>query len=147
MVAFYGRENLKGKHFALWGLSFKPNTDDMREAPALTIIKSLLEAGATVTAYDPVAMEECAHFIGNDIKYAQNEYEAMNDADALIVATEWSEFRYPNFEIIKKLLAEPVVFDGRNIFDKKEMTDLGFNYHGVGITNTSTAREFAVKAS
>lgn len=126
-------DDLKGKHFAMWGLSFKPNTDDMREAPSLVIIKELLEAGATVTAYDPVAMEEAKHDLGDSIKYADSEYEALDGADALLVVTEWSEFRVPNFDEVKSRLNGHVVFDGRNVFERNRMIDLGFTYHCIGI--------------
>jgi UDPglucose 6-dehydrogenase len=125
--------DLSGKHFAIWGLSFKPNTDDMREAPSLVIIEKLLDAGATVSAYDPVAMEEAKHDLGDRITYAANEYEAVKDADALLVVTEWSEFRVPDFEEIKSSLKNPLVFDGRNIFDIQRMAELGFEYHCIGV--------------
>ncbi len=125
--------DLNGKHFAIWGLSFKPNTDDMREAPSLVIIEKLLEAGATVSAYDPVAMEEAKHDLGDRINYAKDEYAAVENADALLVVTEWSEFRVPDFEEIKQSLNNPLVFDGRNIFDIQRMADLGFEYHCIGV--------------
>lgn len=125
---------LKGKTVAIWGLSFKPKTDDMREAPSLEIIERLLAAGAKVRAYDPVAMEEAKHHFGNRIMYCPNQYEALIDSDCLAVLTEWSEFRLPNYTIIKRLLNKPIVFDGRNIFDKEEMVDLEFDYYGIGIT-------------
>lgn len=125
--------DLKGKHFGVWGLSFKPNTDDMREAPSVVIINKLLAEGATVSAYDPVAMEEAKHDLADTITYAENEYEAVKDADALLVVTEWSEFRVPDFEEIKKALNNPLVFDGRNIFELDRMAELGFEYHCIGI--------------
>jgi UDPglucose 6-dehydrogenase len=128
--------NLAGKHFAMWGLSFKPNTDDMREAPSLVIIDQLLEAGATVKAYDPVAMEEAQHqHLGNRIQYAQDEYDALKDADALLLVTEWSEFRVPDFDEMKSLLKNPIVFDGRNVFEVDRMADLGFEYHCIGLNS------------
>ena len=125
--------DLKGKHFAVWGLSFKPNTDDMREAPSVVIINKLLAEGATVSAYDPVAMEEAKHDLGDSITYASSEYEAAKGADALLVVTEWSEFRVPDFEEIKGVLNNPLVFDGRNIFDLNRMAELGFEYHCIGV--------------
>ncbi len=125
--------DLKGKHFAIWGLSFKPNTDDMREAPSVVIINKLLAEGATVSAYDPVAMEEATHDLGDRITYAKNEYEAIEGADALLVVTEWSEFRVPDFEEIKASLKNPLVFDGRNIFSIQRMAELGFEYHCIGV--------------
>lgn len=125
--------DLKGKHFAVWGLSFKPNTDDMREAPSVVIINKLLAEGATVSAYDPVAMDEAKHDLGDSITYASSEYEAAKGADALLVVTEWSEFRVPDFEEIKGVLNNPLVFDGRNIFDLNRMAELGFEYHCIGV--------------
>ncbi|MGB9697120.1 MAG: UDP-glucose dehydrogenase family protein [Ignavibacteria bacterium] len=125
-------ENLEGLHFAIWGLSFKPNTDDMREAPSLVIIKELLEAGCNVTAYDPAAMETARGYLGDKIEYAENEYEALRNADALVIVTEWNEFRNPDFERLKKLLKSPIIFDGRNIFSLDEMEKLGFNYYSIG---------------
>jgi UDPglucose 6-dehydrogenase len=124
---------LKDKVVAVWGLSFKPNTDDMREAPSRVIIAKLLEAGVKVKAYDPVAMEE-AHRVFNDkIEFAKDQYDALIDADALIIVTEWSEFKFPNFRVIKKLLKTPAIFDGRNIYDAKEMNAEGFDYFCIGI--------------
>lgn len=125
--------DLKGKHFAMWGLSFKPNTDDMREAPSLVIIEKLLKEGATVTAYDPVAIEEAKRDLGDTVTYAKDEYEAVKGADALLVVTEWSEFRVPDFEEIKGDLKAPIVFDGRNIFERERMADLGFEYYCIGV--------------
>ncbi|QHL89042.1 nucleotide sugar dehydrogenase [Nibribacter ruber] len=124
---------LSGKVVALWGLSFKPKTDDMREAPSLVIIEKLLEAGAQVKAYDPVAMKEAQHIIGDRIEYVHDEYEALIDADALMVVTEWPEFRSPNFQVVGKLLKNKVIFDGRNIYDAKELQELGFAYQGIGV--------------
>ena len=128
----YFKNNLKGKKFALWGLAFKPNTDDIREAPALKIIKELLSAGASVSAYDPEAMANVKREIGDKITYAENQYEALDDADALIIATEWSEFRTPDFTRIKSLLKNDVIFDGRNLFELYQMEDCGFHYESVG---------------
>lgn len=123
---------LKGKHLALWGLAFKPNTDDIREAPALYIIESLLEAGATVSAFDPEAMNNVKKQIGDRITYADSQYSALQDADGLIIATEWSEFRTPDFAKIQKSLKNQVIFDGRNLFDVKLMRELGFHYESIG---------------
>jgi UDPglucose 6-dehydrogenase len=124
--------DLKGKHFALWGLAFKPNTDDIREAPALSIIDALLKEGATVTAYDPEAMEPVKRQIGATIKYALSQYQALEGADALLIATEWSEFRTPDFERIEKLLPAKVVFDGRNLFEVAKMQSMGYCYISIG---------------
>ncbi|MEI3155387.1 MAG: UDP-glucose/GDP-mannose dehydrogenase family protein [Odoribacter sp.] len=124
--------DLKGRHFGLWGLSFKPATDDMREAPALILIELLLEAGATVTAFDPVAMEECRRKIGNRIQYASHMYDALQEADAMIVVTEWQEFKVPKFTYIEKALKEKVIFDGRNIYSPEQMEEFGYTYYGIG---------------
>lgn len=124
--------NLKGKTIAMWGLSFKPNTDDMREAPSLVIIDSIIKAGGLVKAYDPVAMDETKHVLGETITYSETEYDALQDADALLVVTEWTDFRSPDFDRVRKLLKNPIVFDGRNIFDTKEMNSLGFEHYGIG---------------
>lgn len=123
---------IEGKTIAMWGLSFKPNTDDMREAPSLTLIKSIIEAGGIVHAYDPVAMKEARHMLGDTIKYCNDEYHALEGADVLLIVTEWIDFRSPDFEKIKTTLKNPIVFDGRNIFDTKEMNDLGFEHYGIG---------------
>lgn len=126
--------DLKGKHFAMWGLSFKPQTDDMREAPSLVIIDEILKAGGTVTAYDPVAMEEAKHlYLGDTIGYAADEYEALKDADALLLVTEWADFRLPDWNRIQAELKSPVLFDGRNLYDRERMKDLGFTYYGIGV--------------
>ncbi|WP_190810953.1 UDP-glucose/GDP-mannose dehydrogenase family protein [Flagellimonas sp. S3867] len=125
-------ENLKGKQFGLWGLSFKPKTDDMREAPSLVIIEQLKALGANIRAYDPVAMEETQRMLGDKIEYGKDEYDAIIEADALIVVTEWSEFRMPNFRILEKLMNEKLIFDGRNIYDPEEMGELGFAYYSIG---------------
>jgi len=125
--------NLKGKTFALWGLSFKPKTDDMREAPSLVIIEKLLAAGANVKAYDPVAMKEAKHMLGEQIEYCKDGEECLIDADALLIITEWPEFRSPNFKVMHKLLKGNVIFDGRNIYDVAEMKELGFDYYCIGI--------------
>lgn len=125
--------DLKGKHFAIWGLSFKPKTDDMREAPSLVIIEKLLAEGATVSAYDPVAVAEAKHTLGDTITYAKDQFEALVDADALLVVTEWPEFRSPSFEVVGRLLKQKVIFDGRNIYDPAELKEIGFTYHCIGI--------------
>lgn len=124
--------NIAGKTFALWGLSFKPNTDDMREAPSLVIIDKIIKAGGKVQAYDPIAMPETKHSIGDIIEYCKTEYEALENADALMIVTEWADFRSPNFEKIKNSLLNPIVFDGRNIYDTKELNELGFEHYGIG---------------
>lgn len=128
----YFNGDLKGKHFALWGLAFKPNTDDIREAPALYLIDALTAAGATVTAYDPEAMPNVKNTIGDKIKYADSQYGALKNADALVIATEWSEFRTPDFEVIDSLLKGKVIFDGRNLFEVKYITDMGYHYESIG---------------
>lgn len=128
----YFNHDLHGKKFALWGLAFKPNTDDIREAPALYIIEELLAAGASVTAFDPEAMNNVKELFGNKIAYAERQYDALENADALIIATEWSEFRTPDFDKMISLLKAKVIFDGRNLFDLQQMKDLGFYYVSVG---------------
>lgn len=132
-VRTHFNNNLKGKTFALWGLSFKPKTDDMREAPSLVIIDKLLKAGASVIAYDPVAMHEAKRMLGDTIAYSTDIYNTLNNADALLIVTEWPEFRSPDFEEVGKRLLNKVVFDGRNIFDPKDMKGLGFDYYCIGI--------------
>lgn len=131
-VLSHFKGNVKGKKFALWGLSFKPNTDDMREAPALVTIDALVDAGATIIAYDPVAMEETKRRIGDKIEYVNDMYETVIDADAVILMTEWNEFRMPNYKVLERLLKEKVMFDGRNIYDPVEMKEIGFEYYGIG---------------
>jgi UDPglucose 6-dehydrogenase len=131
-VKKYFKGNLKGKHFALWGLAFKPNTDDIREAPALYIIDELLKEGATVCAYDPEAVNNVRALLGNKIDYAENQYDCLNGADALIIATEWNEFRTPNFLKIVTSLKNKVIFDGRNLFETDAIKELGFYYESVG---------------
>ena len=125
--------SLKGKTFGIWGLSFKPQTDDMREAPSLVIIEKLLAEGAKVKAYDPVAMEETKRILGDKIEYAEDKYDAILDTDGLFVVTEWPEFKMLNFKVLKKLLNEPVIFDGRNIYDVEEMKTNEFKYYGIGV--------------
>jgi UDPglucose 6-dehydrogenase len=129
--SFY-QGNLKGKHFALWGLAFKPSTDDIREAPALSMIKALLQEGATITAYDPEAMPNVKNELGSNINYAQSQYQALEGTDALLIATEWSEFRTPDFERIGQLLLSKVIFDGRNLFEVAKLQQLGYQYISIG---------------
>jgi UDPglucose 6-dehydrogenase len=126
------KNNLQNRTFALWGLSFKPQTDDMRDAPSLVIIKKLLEAGARVSAYDPVAMKEAKRKLGDKIKLVNNPYEALPEADGLIIMTEWNEFRLPDFSELKKQLKQPLIFDGRNIYELGEMQEQGFTYYSIG---------------
>lgn len=123
---------LKGKQFTVWGLSFKPKTDDMREAPSINIINNLISSGAEVRAYDPEALENARNIFGRKIHYFADAYKALKDSHALIICTEWNEFRSPNFKRIKNLLKEPIIFDGRNIYDPKQMADLGFHYCSIG---------------
>ena len=124
--------DLSGLTFALWGLSFKPRTDDMREAPSIIVIESLLKDGAQIQAYDPEASAEAKKVFGERIHYAKRNYDALRGADALIVVTEWNEFRRPNFQRIKELLKHPVIFDGRNIYDPAEMRKVGITYYSIG---------------
>ena len=130
---FRGRENLHGKKFAVWGLSFKPGTDDMREAPAIPIITSLTSAGATVSAFDPVAVENARSIFGEGIQYENaDHYQVLEGADALVLLTEWPQFRFPDFERLKKLMRKPLIFDGRNQFKVADMQELGFHYYSIG---------------
>ena len=131
-ISRHYRYDLRGRHFGLWGLAFKPATDDMREAPSLVLIHHLLEAGATVTVFDPVAMEECRRRIGDRIRYAANMYDALRGADAMVVVTEWQEFKVPKFTYIEKALKEKVIFDGRNIYNPEQMKEFGYTYYGIG---------------
>jgi UDPglucose 6-dehydrogenase len=128
----YYKDDVKGKHFALWGLAFKPNTDDIREAPALYIIDALLKEGATFSVFDPEAMNNVKNLLGDKIQYCENQYDALKDADALIIATEWNEFRTPNFLKIVTALKNKVIFDGRNVFDVNAIRELGFYYESIG---------------
>lgn len=129
----YFHQQIKGKKFALWGLAFKPNTDDIREAPALTMIQALLDAGASIKAYDPEAMQNVKALLGDSIEYAQSQYQALEGVDALIIATEWSEFRTPDFERMNEILMEnKIIFDGRNLFDVQKMKELGYYYESIG---------------
>lgn len=128
----YYKGDLKGKHFALWGLAFKPETDDIREAPALYIIDELIKHGATITAFDPEAMANVKRLLGDKISYVEDQYEALQHADALLIATEWSVFRNPDFEKMEEVLSNKVIFDGRNLYDLEKMIDLGYYYNSVG---------------
>jgi UDPglucose 6-dehydrogenase len=126
--------DLKGKHFALWGLAFKPGTDDMREATSRVVMEGLWTKGATITAFDPVAMKETRHIYGErpDLRYADNAKDALQDADALVIVTEWKAFKSPDFNVIKARLKQPVIFDGRNLFEPASVAALGIEYHGIG---------------
>lgn len=131
ILGHYGG-NIQGKHFAVWGLAFKPNTDDMREAPSVIIINELLKHGATISAYDPAAIDTTKFYLKDTITYAPGEYETLDNADALLIFTEWNEFRNPYFDDIKSKLKEPVIFDGRNIFSPEKMKEAGFTYYSIG---------------
>jgi len=131
-IETYFNGNLTGKHFALWGLAFKPNTDDIREAPAFYMIDALLKRGASVSAFDPEAINNSKQVLGDKIQFAENQYQALENADALIIATEWNEFRTPDFEKVTTLLKNKLIFDGRNLFDLQQMSDLGYHYESVG---------------
>jgi UDPglucose 6-dehydrogenase len=135
VVKHFGGD-IKGRIISLWGLSFKPQTDDMREAPSLVIIKKLIEAGARVKAYDPVAMHEAKRILGDTIEYAEDQYDALIDGDCILLVTEWPEFKFPNFNVIRKLLKQPVIFDGRNIYEIAEMKRRGFTYYCIGVDTT-----------
>lgn len=143
----YYKGDLKGKTVAIWGLSFKPQTDDMREAPSLEIVNKLLKAGANVKAYDPVAITEAKHYFGSTISYYTDQYEALIDADCLAVLTEWPEFKIPNFNIINKLLNTTTIFDGRNIYDAAEMKKNGFDYFCIGINTTNPVLKLELDSS
>jgi UDPglucose 6-dehydrogenase len=131
VIAHFG-EYLRGMRFAVWGLAFKPRTDDMREAPSVTIINALLAAGAEVHAHDPEALSEAHHVFGDKVRYHRVNYDALEGADALLVVTEWNEFRRPDFQRMRQLMKRPVIFDGRNIYDPEQMRQLGFTYYSVG---------------
>jgi UDPglucose 6-dehydrogenase len=135
-VLMHFKNNIKGKKIAVWGLAFKPNTDDMREAPSITIIKALHKAGARLTGYDPAAMDKAKLYLKDVLKYAQNQYDLLENADALLILTEWNEFRNPDFDIIKSLMTSPVIFDGRNIYAPEKMKELGFTYYSIGRKTT-----------
>jgi UDPglucose 6-dehydrogenase len=125
--------DVKGKTFAIWGLSFKPQTDDMREAPSLVVISRLLEAGARLKVYDPVAMKEAKRVLGDKVEFVSEQYEALINAEALFLVTEWPEFKFPNFKVMKKLMSGNTIFDGRNVYDAEDMEKEGIKYYGVGI--------------
>ncbi|MGH7823537.1 MAG: UDP binding domain-containing protein, partial [Candidatus Binatia bacterium] len=125
-------DNLRGRTFAVWGLSFKPRTDDMREAPSLTVVGGLLKAGAKVQVHDPEALRESRRYFGDRVSYHEINYDALVGADALLILTEWNEFRRPDFARMKKLLNQPLIFDGRNLYDPEEMKELGFLYYSIG---------------
>ena len=124
--------DLSGKHFCVWGLSFKPETDDMREAPALVVIDRLLAAGATVTAYDPESIHEARRILGDRVKFADRALDAVDGADAVLLVTEWNEFRSPDFDEVKRRMKSPILFDGRNIWSPKDLRALGFEYRCIG---------------
>jgi len=126
------KSDVRGKHIAIWGLAFKPNTDDMREAPALALIEQLLEQGATVAAHDPAAIEEAKRRLGSNIKYSETNYDVLDGADALVVVTDWNAYRHPDFDRIRSALKEPIVIDGRNLYDPAKMRALGFTYRSIG---------------
>ena len=123
---------MDGKTIAIWGLAFKPETDDMREATSLVMIDLLRKAGAMIKVFDPVAMDECKRKVGDQVVYAKDMYEAVIDADALLLLTEWKQFRLPSWAVLKKVMRLPFVLDGRNIYDKKELDELGFSYECIG---------------
>ena len=125
-------DDLSGKHFAIWGLAFKPNTDDIREAPAFYMIDELLLSGATISVFDPEGMTNTKAIYGEKILFAESQYEALKNADALIIATEWNEFRTPDFDVVSKMLSSKIIFDGRNLFEPQQMKDLGYHYESVG---------------
>jgi UDPglucose 6-dehydrogenase len=131
VLAHFGGK-LAGKHIAVWGLAFKPGTDDVREAPALVLIEQLLAAGATVAATDPVAMDAVRKQLGDRIRYEESNYDCAKGADALVLVTEWNEFRRPSFDRLKSLLRQPVLFDGRNMWNPAELRGAGFTYYGIG---------------
>ena len=131
-VKKYFKGNIKGKKFAMWGLAFKPETDDIREAPSLYVIEELLKEGASVTAFDPEAMKNVKALLGDKISYAENQYDALAGADALLIVTEWSVFRTPDFDLLENQLKNKVIFDGRNLYDLQKMIDCGFYYNSIG---------------
>ena len=124
--------DVKGRTVAIWGLSFKPETDDMREAPSLVLIDLLLEEGVIVKVYDPIAMDECKRRIGDKVIYCKDMYDATVDADALMLVTEWKEFRMPSWNVVKKVMNDYIVIDGRNIYEKREISEYGFDYYKIG---------------
>jgi UDPglucose 6-dehydrogenase len=130
----YFKDDLKNKTIAVWGLSFKPRTDDIREAPSLVLIRSLLEVGARVRVHDPVALENVRHELGDSVEYCIHHYDCCDGADAIAIVTEWNEFRNPDFDYIKLKMKAPVIFDGRNLYDRRKMASRGFFYSGVGLS-------------
>jgi len=136
-VLKYFNNDIKGRTFAIWGLAFKPRTDDLREAPSITIINRLLELGANIKAFDPKAIDATKKILGDKITYAKNSYDTLEDADALILVTEWNEFRRPDFDKIKSMLKNPVIFDGRNQYEAKRMKERGFDYFNIGKSEIS----------
>jgi UDPglucose 6-dehydrogenase len=131
-VKKYFKGDIRGKHFTMWGLAFKPETDDIREAPSLYIIDELLKERATVTVFDPEAMNNVKSLLGDKISYADDQYEALRDADALLIVTEWSAFRTPDFDLLDSLLKNKVIFDGRNLYDLQKMIECGYYYNSIG---------------
>jgi UDPglucose 6-dehydrogenase len=131
-VKKYFKGDIKGKKFAVWGLAFKPETDDIREAPSLYVIDELLKAGATVSVFDPEAMNNVKAILGDTVSYATDQYEGLKDAEALLIVTEWSVFRTPDFDMLEQLLKNKVIFDGRNLYDLQKMIDCGFYYNSIG---------------
>ncbi len=140
-IKSYYNGELKGKKFGLWGLAFKPNTDDIREAPALYLIDALIESGAEIIAYDPEAMENVKSLIGDKINYATGMYDATTGVDALIIATEWSVFRTPNFDTLAEKMNEKVIFDGRNLYKVEEMKELDFYYESIGRSSSKSFKK------
>ena len=128
----YYKSTLKNRTVAIWGLAFKPNTDDLREAPSITIIRNLLAEGVKIQAHDPVALEGAKAIFGKQVHFFDNNYDALKNADALVLVTEWGEFRRPDFDKMKSLMKRPVIFDGRNVYDPKVMKEKGFEYYGMG---------------
>jgi len=124
--------DLKGRRIALWGVAFKPETDDIREAPSMTLIELILGAGGEISVYDPAAMEECRHKWGDRIQYGSDMYDAVTDADALLLVTEWKEFRLPSWSVVKRLMRTPILFDGRNIYDRHDLEENQFTYYCIG---------------
>ena len=131
VINYFG-DDLSNKTFALWGLAFKPETDDIREAPSLYMIKALLKLGAKIISYDPEAMQNVKELIGDEIQYVDNSYEALRNVDALLIATEWSAFRNPDFDKMQKLMKSPIIFDGRNLYDLETMNSKSFFYQSIG---------------
>ena len=132
VIAHFGEDNLKGKKIAVWGLAFKPRTDDMREAPSIDLIKGLVERGVTIAGFDPQSMENAKLVMPEGVEYVTNSYDALNGADALCICTEWSVFQRPDFDEIKQRLERPLIFDGRNLYDPERMSQRGFTYFAIG---------------